>query len=275
MPSTATRTALAARIVERLEPDIERLASAWAASGTIRHVVVDGLLPEDDAQRIVAAFPDQGQLVLHKSIREHKYIGVQMDRFDPLIEEITYAFQDPQVVDIVARITGLAHLLPDAQLYAGGISSMDRGQFLHPHVDNSHDAGRVRWRALNLLYYVTPGHRAERGGNLELWPNGTRRGHVTIPSDFNRLVLMETHGRSMHSVSPVRSGPPRRCVSNYYFSSVPVRDDDRFHVTSFRARPGDRALDAVLRTDALVRMGLRRLRAEGITRTSHIYRRAE
>lgn len=195
-----------------------------------------------------------------------------MHRFDPLVEEITYAFQDPAVVEMIGRITAIPQLLPDAQLYAGGISSMVAGHYLRPHVDNSHDAERQRWRTLNLLYYVSVGRGVDQGGNLELWPQGMRRARVTIPSDFNRLVVMETHGRSLHSVSPVVSGPPRRCVSNYYFSPQPVREEDRFHVTSFRARPGERGLDALLRADAAVRMGVRRVRAEGVRRTSHIYK---
>ena len=270
---SSTRQALAEEIAARLRADRDELAGRWRTSGPVRHLSVDGLLPDEDALAIAAAFPSEDRLELHKSVREHKYIGVQMDRFDPLIEEITYAFQDPAVVSAIADITGIGGLLPDAQLYAGGISSMEVGHYLHPHLDNSHDAERDRWRALNLLYYVTPGRRADQGGNLELWPQGMGRGRVTIPSDFNRLVVMETHSGSLHSVSPVDSGPPRRCVSNYYFSAEPVRDGDRFHVTSFRARPGDRGLDVVLRADAALRMGLRRLRAEGVRRTSHIYKR--
>ncbi|MCU4185672.1 2OG-Fe(II) oxygenase [Acidiferrimicrobium sp. IK] len=273
MTVSSTRQTLAGHIASRLEADGDQLAAGWAASGTIRHFCVDGLLPDDDARAVAAAFPGEDRLELHKSIRELKYIGVQMDRFDPLIEEVTYAFQDPRVVAAVGRITGIPELLPDAQLYAGGVSSMEPGHYLHPHLDNSHDAERDRWRVLNLLYYVTPDRHADQGGNLELWPQGMGRGRVTIPSDFNRLVVMETHGGSLHSVSPVGAGPARRCVSNYYFSPRPLRDDDRFHVTSFRARPGDRGLDALLRADAALRMGLRRLRAEGVRRTSHIYKR--
>ena len=271
MSAPTTRQALAEQITARLAADADALAARWAASGPIRHLAVDALLPEEDARAIAAAFPPEDQLVLHRSIREFKYIGVQMDSYDPLIEEVTYAFQEPSVVEAVGRITALPELLPDAQLYAGGVSSMVTGHYLHPHLDNSHDAERRRWRALNLLYYVTPGRHADQGGNLELWPQGTGRGRVSIPSDFNRLVIMETHNRSLHSVSPLVSGPPRRCVSNYYFSPRPVRPDDSFHVTSFRGRPGAWGLDAVLRADAALRMGLRRLRAGGLRRTTHIY----
>ncbi len=271
MIDTSTREALAEQIAARLGAGAGDLAERWATSGPIRHLVVDALLPEEDARRIAARFPSADQMELHSSIRERKHIGVQMDRYDPLIEAITFSFQEQSVVAAVERLTGVCSLLPDARLYAGGISSMEDGHFLHPHVDNSHDADRQRWRVLNLLYYVSPSRRVDQGGHLELWPQGMGRGRVTIPSDFNRLVVMETHARSLHSVSPVASGPARRCVSNYYFSTSPVRDDDRFHVTSFRAPPGSRGLDALLRADTAVRMGLRCVRARGVRRTTHIY----
>lgn len=273
MATVSTRHHIAGLLVDRLTPDVDRLAASWAASGPIRHLAVDNVLPADLVAAVADAFPPDSTLELHDTVRERKRIGVQMDRFEPLMEEVTYAFQDPMVVALVGRITSLADLVPDDRLYAGGLSSMDVGHYLHPHVDNSHDAERANWRALNLLYYVSPGRLAALGGNLELWPRGMGRGRVTIPSDFNRLVIMETHGRSLHSVSPVLSGPARRCVSNYYFAAGPLRPDDRFHVTSFRARPGRPALDVVLRADTAARMGLRRLRSGGVVATRHVYRR--
>ena len=34
--------------------------------------------------------------------------------------------------------------------------AMFEGDFLNPHVDNSHDANREKYRRLNLLFYVSP-----------------------------------------------------------------------------------------------------------------------
>ena len=65
--------------------------------------------------------------MLKRSFRENKHVAAQMDQSDPLLEEIVFAFQAPEVVEQVARITGLAAMEPDAKLYAGGISAMGRG----------------------------------------------------------------------------------------------------------------------------------------------------
>ena len=94
---------------------------------------------------------------------------------------------------------------------------MDRGHFLNPHIDNSHDADRRRYRRFNLLFYVTPNINVNDGGNLELWDKAVKY-PLKIESTFNRLVVLETTKYSNHSVDPVLSNVQRCCVSNYYFS---------------------------------------------------------
>lgn len=163
-------------------------------------------------------------------------------------------------------------LQADEYLYAGGISSMGKGQFLNPHLDNSHDKDRARWRVFNLLYYVTPGWKKENGGHLELWPNGVEGQPITIHSLFNRLVVA-THQTSWHSVSPVVGNASRNCVSNYYFSNLPLRQDDEFHVTSFRGRPNQKLRDQILKIDASLRMNIRKIFKKGIRENPHVYKK--
>ena len=47
--------------------------------------------------------------------------------------------------------------------------------------------------------------KIENGGNFELW-NDDRSSPLTIVSEQNRLVVMETTRFSWHSVSKVREG---------------------------------------------------------------------
>jgi len=184
------RTEIADFVVARLEPEVEALRRAWLASGRIRHFAIDDVLPEEIAHRIRAAFPPPDAMQIKRSLRELKFVAAQMDRYDPLLEEAIFAFQDPRVVALVGRITGLQQLEPDEQLYAGGISVMVQGQFLNPHLDNSHDLARERYRVLNLLYYVSPGWQLANGGNLEVWPEGPKGEQITIESRFNRLAIL-------------------------------------------------------------------------------------
>ena len=267
------RHQMADLIVARLRKDRVALRESWLASGAVSHFVVDDLLPPEVAAAIRRAFPAGDSMKTRRSLRELKFVAAQMDRHDPLLEEAIYAFQDPRIVAAIGEITGLGGLEPDEQLYAGGISMMVRGHFLNPHVDNSHDIARDRYRVLNLLYYVSPDWRRENGGNLELWPDGTAGAPTIVDACFNRLAVMVTNKRSWHSVSPVCVEHARCCVSNYYFSKASPESGDYFHVTSFRGRPGQRLRDLVLRLDGTLRMGLRRLFPHGVVKVSHFYER--
>jgi Rps23 Pro-64 3,4-dihydroxylase Tpa1-like proline 4-hydroxylase len=266
------RQVLAQHMHDVLQGHAAELRRQWVESAPINHFVLDDLLPEEWVHRVREAFPPGDTMMLKKSLRELKFVAAQMDRYNPLLEEIIYAFQQPEIVRTVEEITGLKALEPDTLLYAGGISLMAPGHFLNPHIDNSHDKFRQRYRVLNLLYYVSPEWAEENGGNLELWPQGPEARQTTVVSKFNRLVVMVTHRGSWHSVSRNVAQQDRCCVSNYYFSNYPVGESDYFHVTSFRGRPEQPVRDLVLRGDIWLRMLLRKFFPHGVKANPHYYK---
>lgn len=268
------REALANLIYNHVYDNRENCKKQFSDSEkSIGYFYLDNLLPEEIVLRINEVFPESSKMVLKKSIRENKYVAAQMNLYNPILEEIIYAFQDKKIVDLVAEICNIKDVIADDNLYAGGISMMSKSQFLNPHLDNSHDKDRERWRVLNLLYYVTPNWKEEYGGNLELWPNGLKENQVTLHSKFNRLIVMATHNNSLHSVSPVTFDGFRRCVSNYYFSKNPLLNSDTFRVTSFRGRPEDKVTDAILQTDTWLRMLVRKMFKKGIKENPHVYKK--
>ena len=103
------RSEIAKKITGRLFRDKQALVEEFRRPGRIPRFVVDDLLDEKWAGEI-------------------------------------YAFQDPQVIGMIFEITGMRGLLPDENLDAGGISLMARGNFLYPHLDNSHDNERKNYR---------------------------------------------------------------------------------------------------------------------------------
>ena len=264
------RANIADLILSRLEAERPGAARQYAGQN---YFVVDELLPRELAESTYHSFPEPAGMMLRRSIRELKYVTSQMDRCEGLLEEVVYAFLDPRVVAAVAEITGLRAVEPDQRLYAGGISLMGLGHYLHPHIDNSHDMNRKRYRILNLLYYTSPDWAEEYGGNLELWPNGPKATPHTIHSKFNRLLVIATNRNSWHSVSKIRVQRNRTCVSNYYFSPLSPEREDYFHVTSFRGRPEQPATDLLLRTDAVLRSLIRKVFARGLVKTPHYYKK--
>ncbi|CAM3950541.1 2OG-Fe(II) oxygenase [Flavobacterium jumunjinense] len=266
------RNQLADLIFSKIEKNKDTLVKQFQYSKPeIGFFYLDDLLPEDIALKIFNFFPKPVNMVLKKSLRENKYVAAQMNQYDSILEEIIYAFQDIRIVTLIAEICVINDCFPDEKLYAGGISLMEEKQYLNPHLDNSHDKERERWRVLNLLYYVTPNWKLEYGGNLELWPNGLKNKQITIESKFNRLAVMATHNKSLHSVSPVVVNNKRCCVSNYYFSNSPLQVTDSFHVTSFRGRPENKITDIILQTDTWLRNGIRKIFKKGIKENPHYY----
>ncbi len=266
------RQDLSRLIAEKLTSSIEELQLMWDRSGG-SFFLIDNLLDEQLVLDIHNRFPKPENMMVKKSLREYKYVAAQMDEFDPLLEEIVFAFQEQCVRDLIGKMVGMQELLPDKRLYAGGISLMSKGQFLNPHIDNSHDNERSNYRVLNLLYYTTPGWSPTNGGNLELWPDGPRGKPLQLDSKFNRLIVMATNRKSWHSVNPVKVDGNRCCVSNYYFSPTSPEPVDYFHVTSFRGRPEQPVRDLVLRADIGARSALRKLFPRGVLQTKHIYKR--
>jgi Rps23 Pro-64 3,4-dihydroxylase Tpa1-like proline 4-hydroxylase len=268
-----TRNFLADLILEKLTANKEQLQKDFNQSGRINSCIIDDVFPEAVAKEIYDAYPSPEEMAIHKSLRENKRIAAQMDLYNPLLEEAVYAFQDDRIVKIVEEITGLKEMIPDEHLYAGGISLMATGNFLNPHLDNSHDNDRENYRVLNLLYYVTPDWDVNNGGNLELWDNGMNKPQRVIHSKFNRLVLMITNKTSIHSVSKVIAQGKRCCVSNYYFSKRPAEPSEYFHVTSFYGRPEEPIKNIFLRADAFLRQMIRKINGKRIIETKHIYKK--
>lgn len=258
------REQLVELILKRLEADKEAIAADFAAEKGVqtKFAAIDGLLPKDIASKFADAFPPVGEMRLLDSFREKKYTSKSLERFDPLIADITFAFQDEHVVQLVAEITGIKDAVGDPHLYAGGISAMTRGHFLNPHLDNSHDGDQKNYRVLNLLYYVSPNWKAGNGGNLELWdPDVTTP--IEIASLFNRLVLMATNDKSYHSVNEVKTDGVRYCISNYYFSPHSPNGYETSHVTYFQARPEQKFRRLVTRLDSDLRTAVRKIKKGG------------
>jgi len=254
-------------ILMRLDRDAEKISKDFHADKGIgtRYTTIDDLLPFNIASRFASAFPPLGEMRLLDSFREKKHTSKSLDKFDPLISDITFAFQDERVVKKVAELTGIIEAVGDPHLYAGGISAMARGHFLNPHIDNSHDGDQKNYRVLNLLYYVSPDWKAEYGGNLELWDETVTK-PVEIPSLFNRLVLMSTNARSWHSVNEVKADGVRYCISNYYFSPHSPNGYETTHVTYFMARPEQKFRRLLTKVDSDLRTAMRKIKRTGFAK---------
>lgn len=238
-------------IVTRFEEEKERLKAEFNQPHDIkiaRHFALDNLLPEEMARQIYAAFPKPRKMHRLSSPGGIKLKYSHLKDVNPLLRDINQAIQDPRVVALVEEITGINNQIPDPTRFAGGISTLLKGYFINPHLDNSHDVEFKRYyRTVNLLYYVSPDWSLEHGGNYELWDESITH-RIVVPSLFNRMIVMETNQSSWHAVNPVLCNQPRCCVFNYYFSEQsPEGKPYFFSHSSFKARPEQKLRRAIER----------------------------
>jgi Rps23 Pro-64 3,4-dihydroxylase Tpa1-like proline 4-hydroxylase len=245
-------------IINRINA-VEKIASEkWENVGFhARFFYIDNLLDNKIVNKIYLNFPSHLNLELNKfnSFRERKKTFTKIDNVDPIIVAVTDAFHDKRVIKSIEKITKILNLKADPSLYAGGLSMMDKNDFLNPHIDNSHDSQKKFFRRLNLLYYISPNWLETYGGNLELWDHKVNR-KITIHSKFNRLVVMNTNKTSVHSVSKVLVNKTRCCLSNYYFSENSPYNDDYYHITSFYGRPEEKFKRLYYKFDNFLRQQL-------------------
>lgn len=228
-------------IVHRLNEAKDQLKKDFFLEHQIkvaRHFVLDNLLPTEIAQRIYANFPKPRQMHLINSPGKIKLKYSHLKDTSSLLQDINLAIQDPRVVAAIEEITEIKKQIPDTSRYAGGISTLIKGYYINPHLDNSHDVEKkLYYRTVNVLYYVSPNWQRENGGNYELWDESITN-CILVPSFFNRLVVMETNRTSWHAVNPVLCDAPRCCIFNYFFSEQsPENEEYFFNAPSFRARP--------------------------------------
>lgn len=254
---------LIAKSLTKNKDELKRMFESSIDKVGVRYCYLDNLLPENLALEIYNCFPGKEKMRMMSSFRERKYTSKNFDQFNSLLSDITFAIQEPKVIRIVEEITGIKNQQADSTLYAGGLSLMDKDSFLNPHIDNSHEQTRSFYRTLNLLYYISPEWKIEYGGNLELWDKGVKE-NVTIVSQYNRLVIMETNPWSWHSVSPIVVDKKRICVSNYYFSPDSPIGRDYFNVTSFSGRPDQKIRRLYSNVDSKLRNFIRFIFPAGI-----------
>lgn len=242
------KTLLADLIVQRLSEAKEELQKIFVQAHPIkvaRHFALDNLLPHEIAQNIYNQFPQSRKMPVIHNWGKIKLKYSHLKDAAPLLRDINGAIQDPKVVAVIEEITGIKNQIPDPTRFAGGISTLLKGYFLNPHLDNSHAIDKKHYRTVNVLYYVSPNWKLENGGNYELWDEPVEN-RIIVPSLFNRLLVMETNSTSWHAVNPVLTNSPRCCIFNYYFSKdSPEGRDYFFNKSSFRYRPEQKLLRAL------------------------------
>ena len=109
-----TRKALADLIHQKIDDQKLVLKKQFQDSEKgIGYLFIDDILPKEIAKKIHENFPKSNEMVHKKSLREDKFVAAQMNKYNPILEEVIYAFQDSRIVDLIGNICNIEQAIPD------------------------------------------------------------------------------------------------------------------------------------------------------------------
>jgi hypothetical protein len=265
--STAKPPGLIPRALERLAARADAYAREWSSKTPFRYVVMDDFLAPEDAEAILAAYPEPDvEGWNHPTYMHQRKKFTRTSGFEPPVAEFFALTASPEFRTLMTRITGIADLEADPDLVGGGLHQILRGGFLNVHVDyNFHPKTKLH-RRLNLLLYMNKDWQDEWEGCLELWDMQTKRQLERIAPRFNRAAMFETNEISYHGHPRPLNTPShvtRKSLAVYYYTKT--RDDGTLapeHNTLSRQTEG---LGGYVKTSrAAAEAALERVREKGV-----------
>jgi len=268
---TTQASRFAELISERLNSRLDDLKSEFGPErpGHVRCCYLDDLFPRELLDGVLELPPLKGML-RKENLKERKYLSSNLNILSPTQQEIVKAFNSQGIADVVAKIMGKSALEVDPSLYNGGVTAMLPGDFMCPHLDNSHDYSRVRRRDVVLLYYFSPFWREDYGGHLELWNDNRNAPPRRFEYQTNRLVIVETTDQSWHSITPIVGPMPRSSVTSYYYAPAHVVSTPR--LTRFGAWPHQPARELLFNSEFHLRSMAAKILPRSLVPNKHVYK---
>lgn len=186
------------------------------------HLVLDGFLDADVAQRLHDEFPSAEAMP-----RSRDYVFGQKRELSSIEgsgqagAEFHAAVTSPEFARLLGTLTGF-ELFVDPGFHGGGYHLGDDGGYLDLHVDfNVHPLHDDWLRTLNILVYLNHDWRPEFGGQLLIKASPDDE-PVEIEPAFNRAVIMLTSDNTYHGFRRL-SLPPgvaRRSLATYAYQRI-------------------------------------------------------
>jgi len=217
------------------------------------HIVLDGILPDELIQKILADFPSASRengdkdKVFHIGYGgDHKRQVMPEDcaRFS---RELFLFFNSRPMLQFLEGLTGIDSLLPDPYFTGGGYHEITKGGRLGVHADFRINPQLHVQRRLNMLIYLNPEWNDDWKGQLELWSRDMKQCVQKVSPLLNRCVVFNTEADTWHGHPDpleVPDGVSRKSIALYYYTaSRLVYEETPRRSTMYVARPGDSARD--------------------------------
>lgn len=220
-----------------------RAAQTYLNATPFPHIVIDGAF---DGERVAQVASEVGRVTAQPLAdcyaQRRKSALNRPDQMGAATADLIAEMGAPRFIQYLERMTGIAGLRADPDLFGGGVHSIGRGGFLKVHADFNWHAKLQLHRRINVLLYLNEGWDEDWGGALELWRQDMSACAVRVAPLLNRMVIFSTTDTSYHGhPEPLRCPERvrRNSIALYYYSaeSASVRPGNK--ITDYRRRPGE------------------------------------
>jgi hypothetical protein len=223
-------------------------AESYANARPFPHVVLDGFLPDDVHDQVVAemeAAPPDAWIVMRGG--EERKLALRDEACMGDVSRHVFAqLTASAFVTFLEALTGIRGLIPNVHIGSGGgLFQNERGCMMPVHVDYNRNDHLGLDRRVNLLLYLNRDWSEQDGGHLELWDEKAEHCVRRILPIANRCVVFSGSDRTFHGhPQPITCAPgrTRKSLTVYYLTNGRPEDERApAHDTLFRRRPRARA----------------------------------
>jgi hypothetical protein len=206
-----------------LDARVENQRQSFQEAQPFRHLIFDDLVTQDRLSSLIDAFPDTDWSGWQYVSHEHQYLKQSCSDTSTIPEPLRtliYELNSAPFLRWLSHVTSIPEILPDPNLFGGGLHVTGPGGTLTPHTDFHVVKGLPLFRRLNLLLYLNPEWSEQNGGMLELWNKDRDLIEKTILPTAGTCVLFQTDDDSMHGFTMPVAGRNRQSVAMYYYTAV-------------------------------------------------------
>lgn len=212
--------------IDRIRQEKEDWKKAWNSKTPFRYFHCDNFLHEAKATEVLGSYPDPWQGEWDNTTYTNQKNKYQKRKFDEgsILDRVFKELNSPEFLSELSEITGIQNLLPDPELFGGGLHQSIKGAFLDVHIDYNIHPKTKQHRRLNVLVYLNKDWKDEYEGHLELWDiNEEKQERLDrIAPLFNRMAMFETNEISYHGhPHPLNTpkGMNRKSLAVYYYTA--------------------------------------------------------
>jgi len=228
-------------------------AASYASAQPFPHAVLDGVLPDEALDLVLAHFPDPDSEIWKEY---HNYHEVKLEaqgeeRLAPEVCWVLYQLNSAPFLKFLEALTGIRNLIPDPYFYGGGLHQIEQGGKLGVHADFSMHGDLPLHRRVNVIIYLNRDWREEWGGHLELWDAERTACQKKVLPVYNRMVAFTITDWNFHGHPEPLTCPPgvtRKSIALYYYTvDRPAGETmDGKRQSLFIQRPGEEVPDGTV-----------------------------